>query len=147
MSDTPTIECPDTRQAIEDLRGAVTELRCRSARLSQMDERQRGYQQERRAIGDLNARIRMRAEKLALTPETLLQLVLDDLNAKARRGRPTPTRVTPLTLKDDIARSLQRIEDARAAKQAAMAEEKAALEHHVTMIQRAKAYGLQGLAA
>jgi hypothetical protein len=144
---TPTIECPDTRQATEDLRGVVLDLRARSARLSGLDERQPAYRQELRAIGDLNARIRLRADKLAITPAALLQLVLDALNAKARRGRPTPTRVTPRTLQDDIALSLQRVADAQAAKEAAMEEERAAMEHHVAMIQRAQAYGVQGIAA
>ena len=147
MSNTPAIECPDTRQAIEDLRHVVVELRQRGARISNLDERQGTYLAERRVIGELNSRIRLRAERLGITGETLLALVQDDLNTKARRGRPAPTRVTTLTLKDDIARSLQRIEAAAEAKRVALAEEREALEHHVTMIQRAKSYGVKGLGA
>lgn len=147
MSLTPQIECPDTRQAVADLRGTVAELLDRGAKLSRMDERQAGYAQERRALGDLNARVRLRAERLAIQPATLLALVQDDLNARVRRGRPKPVRVTPLTLKDDIAQALQRVDCAAAAKAAAIQEEAEAADNLAAMIQRAQSYGQEGLSA
>ncbi|WP_125962394.1 hypothetical protein [Sphingomonas sp. ABOLF] len=147
MSPTPDIPCPDTRQAVADLRGTVAELLDRGAKLSRMDERQAGYLQERRALGDLNARVRLRAERLAIQPATLLALVQDDLNARVRRGRPKPVRVTPITLKDDIAQALQRVDSAAAAKAAAIQEEAEAADHLAAMIQRAQSYGQDGLPA
>lgn len=137
----PVIEDPDVRQAIEDFRSTILQVRTLSAEAIQL----RADSPARRSIENdvqrLMGDVALRASRLQLTTDALVALINDDLDSRARRGRPAPARVTTRTLMRDLNDAQAREETARLQLSAANIEMKAATAARVAAEERASAYG------
>lgn len=137
-----TIEDPDVRQAVVDFLAVGDELRRRSADYAKLPERDHRYREAAQArINELTSRIAVRAERLGMTTNGLLALINDELNHRARRGGPTPTRVTSRTVLDDLTAAQAREADAHRALFEAQLEVVAATNARLAAAERAAAYG------
>jgi hypothetical protein len=134
------IEDPDVRQAVEDLREVGAELRQRSADYAQLPENSRHRPPALSRINELTSRIAVRADRLGMSTNGLLALVNDDINHRARRGRPAPSRVTSRTVLDDLTAAEAREQDAHRALTAAQIELRAATIARIAAAERASAY-------
>lgn len=138
---TPVIEDPDVRQAIEDFRGVIAQVRLLSGEALQL----RADSPARRSIENdvqrLMNDVGLRASRLQLTTDALVALINDDLDSRARRGRPAPARVTIRTLMRDLTEAQAREETARLQLSAANIEMKAATAARIAAEERASAYG------
>ena len=137
----PVIEDPDVRQAVEDFRDTIAQVRALSAEAIQLradSPTRRSIQNDvQRLMGDVG----LRASRLHLSTDALVALINDDLDSRARRGRPAPVRVTTRTLMRDLNDAQAREETARLQLSAANIEMKAATDARVAAEQRLNAYG------
>jgi hypothetical protein len=137
-----TIEDPDVRQAVVDFLSVGEELRRRSADYAKLPERDHRYREAAQSrINELTSRIAVRADRIGMTTNGLLALINDELNHRARRGGPAPSRVTTRTLLDDLTAAQAREQDAHRALSAAQIEVRAATAARVAAAERAAAYG------
>ncbi len=137
----PVIEDPDVRQAVEDFRPVIAQVRQLSAEAIEL----RADSPTRRSIESdvqrLMSDVGLRASRLQLSTDALVALINDDLDSRARRGRPAPTRVTTRTLMRDLVQAKAREETARLELSAANIEMKAATAARVAAEERMNAYG------
>ncbi|MCH4893978.1 hypothetical protein GO308_12720 [Sphingomonas sp. SFZ2018-12] len=119
---------PDIAQAIEDLRAVGAALRRNSALLLTLPEGSVEHRAERALVLELQSRIDLRAGRLGISGAALTELINDDLNDRARRGRGKPSRPTSRTLMDAVMNAQAREADAHRALSAAQIEVKAATE-------------------
>lgn len=137
----PVIEDPDVRQAVEDFRDTIAQVRALSAEAIQLradSPTRRSIQNDvQRLMGDVG----LRASRLHLSTDALVALINDDLDSRARRGRAAPVRVTTRTLMRDLNDAQAREETARLQLSAANIEMKAATDARVAAEQRLNAYG------
>lgn len=132
---------PDIAQAIDDFRGhgeALRVIALRRARAPDPDPRQRHDDAE---VARMMADIRLRADRLAIEPEALLLLINDDLDRRARRGRPAPRGETSRTLTTAVSAAETRANEARRALEAAQREADAAERSLVAARQACRAFG------
>lgn len=137
----PVIEDPDVRQAVEDFRDTILQVRKLSTEALEL----RADSPSRRSIENdvqrLMGDVALRAARLQLSTDTLVALINDDLDSRARRGRPAPTRVTTRTLMRDLNDAQAREETARLQLSAANIEMKAATAARIAAEERASTYG------
>lgn len=137
----PVIEDPDVRQAVEDFRDTIAQVRAFSAEAIQLradSPTRRSIENDvQRLMGDVG----LRARRLHLSTDSLVALINDDLDSRARRGGPAPKRVTSRTLMRDVTEAQAREETARLQLSAANIEMKSATDARIAAEERLSAYG------
>lgn len=131
---------PDIEQAITDLLSVAQDMRVRSSRLINLEERHREAAQ--REVTELYERIALRAARIGTTPAALVEILNAVLDVQARRGRSAPVGETSRTLLNAVTVAIAQEEDAHRALNAAQAAHMQATAHRVAVEQACEAFGL-----
>ena len=139
-------EDPDLVQALSDLAPIAHQLRVESARFLGITQEgaQRRLVQDN--VRDLYNRIALRASRIGISGDALVEILNAKLDGKARRGRTAPAGDTSRNLLTSFANASSREEAAQIALTAEQNEMRAATKHRTAVSEACRAFGIQRIA-
>lgn len=136
---------PDLDQAREDMLPRAQRIRDLTKRLLEHPEGSRARASYQADIQDQMGFILARAERLAMSADALMIILNAELDGKARRGRPTPTRDTSRTLLAQHEQAQAQLKEAREQEKAWGSRVEQALAALSATEEAIKALGARGL--
>ncbi len=103
----------DLEQALEDMLPRARRVRDLTIRMLEHDEGSRARTSLQGDIQEQMSFVLLRAERLNMAGDAFMLLLNAELDAKARRGRPAPTRDTSRTLLAQHEQAQARLKEAR----------------------------------
>ena len=104
---------PDLDQAREDMAPRASRIRELSLQMLSRDVGSRIRAAAESEIQNQMSFILVRADRIGIAPDALMAVLNADLDAKARRGRPAPTRDTSRTLLAEHEQAQARLRESR----------------------------------